>query len=103
MSRTLSTRVDRETEEELRLYMHSEKVDKATAVRRLLESGIEGWRRDMALRLLTEGRVTVWKAAETARLPLWDFVSLLDEKKVPLPIRGKDIIDDIRAAIKRKT
>ncbi len=103
LSRTLSTRVDRETEEQLRLYMQSEKVDKATAVRRLLESGMEGWRREMALRLLREDKVTVWKAAEIARLPLWDFVSLLDEKKVPLPVRGKDIIDDIRAATKRKT
>lgn len=103
MSRILSTRVGRETEEELRLYMGAEKVDKATAVRKLLERGVEAWRRDMALQLLREGKVTVWRAAEIARLPLWEFISLIDEKKVVLPIRGKDVMEDIRTAMKGKS
>ncbi len=93
----------RETEEELRFYMRAEKVDKATAMRKLLERGVQGWRREMALELLREGKVTVWRAAEIARLPLWDFVSLVDEEKVVLHIRGKDVIDDVRAALKGKS
>lgn len=93
----------RETEEELRLYMRAEKVDKATAMRKLLERGVQGWRREMALELLRDGKVTVWRAAQIARLPLWDFVSVVDEEKVVLPIRGKDVIDDVRAALKGKS
>ncbi len=93
----------RETEEELRSYMRAENVDKATAMRKLLELGVRGWRREMALSLLREGQVTVWRAAEISRLPLWDFVSLVDEKKVILPIRGRDVIDDVRAAMKGKS
>ena len=103
MSRILSTRVGRETEEELRFYMKAEKVDRATAVRKLLELGVQDWRREMSLRLLREGKVTVWKAAEIARLPLWDFVSLLEEKKATLPVRGRDVIEDIRLALKGKS
>ncbi len=54
------------------------------------------------LHLLGEGKVTVWKAAEIARLPLWDFVSLLEEKKMTIPIRGRDVIEDTRLALKEK-
>ncbi len=103
LSRTLSTRVHRGLEEELRLYMRAEKVDKATALRKLLELGVKDWRKETALDLLREGKVTVWRAAEVAGLPLWDFVSLLEDKRVVLPIRGKDVIDDLRAALKGKS
>jgi predicted HTH domain antitoxin len=102
MSKTLSTRVDRETEEELRFYMRAEKVDKATAVRKLLEIGVQGWRREMAIQLLRDGKATVWRAAAVAGLPLWDFISLIDERKVILPISGKDVIGDVRSAAKGK-
>ena len=103
MSKTLSTRVGRETEEELRSYMRAEKVDKATAMRRLLELGVQGWRRETAVQLLREGKATVWRAATVAGLPLWDFIQLLDERKVILPVKGRDVVDDVRAAMKGKT
>jgi len=57
----------------------------------------------MAVQILREGKATVWKAATVAGLPLWDFISLLDERKVTLPIRGNDVIDDIRAVMKGKS
>ena len=87
----------------MRLYMRAEKVDKATALRKLLELGVKDWRRETAIDLLREGKVTVWRAAEVAGLPLWDFVSLVEDRKVVLPIRGKDVIDDLRAALKGKS
>ncbi len=93
----------RETEEELRSYMRAEKVDKATAMRRLLELGVQGWRKEMAFQLLRDGKATVWRAATVAGLPLWEFISLLDERKVILPIRGRDVIDDVRGALKGKS
>lgn len=87
----------------MRFYMRAEKVDKATALRKLLELGVKDWRRETALDQLREGKVTVWRAAEVAGLSLWDFVSLLEDRKVVLPIRGRDVIDDLRAALKGKS
>jgi predicted HTH domain antitoxin len=83
--------------------MRAEKVDKATAMRRLLELGVQGWRREMAVQLLREGKATVWKAATITGLPLWELISLLDERKVILPISGSDVIGDVRAAMKGKS
>jgi len=103
LSKTLSTRVGRETEEEIRYYMRAEKVDKATAMRRLLGLGVQGWRRETAVQLLREGKATVWRAATVAGLPLWDFIQFLCERNVILSVKGRDVVDDVSAARKVKT
>jgi len=98
-AKTLSTRVEKEVEEEVAMVMQVEKVDKATAVRKLLKMGVKEWRLELALELLTEGKATVWKAAETAKIPLWDMVDVIKQRKIILPISAEDIVEDIRAAL----
>lgn len=75
--KTLAVRVPEETEREIREMAEREKLDKATAVRALLQRGIDDWRRETALELLREGKVTFAKAAEMARLSLWEFADLV--------------------------
>lgn len=59
-----------------------EKLDKATAVRTLIEMGIVEWRKQTALELLRDGKVTFAKAAEMARLSLWEFADLVKQRNV---------------------
>jgi len=59
-----------------------EKLDKATVVRTLLEMGIEEWRKQTALDLLRDGKVTFAKAAEMAKLSLWEFADLVRQRNV---------------------
>jgi hypothetical protein len=46
---TISTRVPDELEAELEAYLEDEKLDRSTAVRKLLSEGLEEWRRERAL------------------------------------------------------
>lgn len=78
----IATRIPEEMEREIREVMKYEKVDKATAVRIALEVGIAEWRKQLAINLLREGKVTFAKAAEIAKLTLWDFADLLKERRV---------------------
>jgi predicted HTH domain antitoxin len=57
-------------------------LDKATAVRTLLELGIGEWRRQTALELLRDGKVTFAKAAEIAKLSLWEFADLVKQRNI---------------------
>ncbi len=75
--KTLAVRVPEETEREIREVAEREGLDKATAVRALLRRGIDDWRRETALGLLREGKVTFATAAELARLSLWEFADLV--------------------------
>jgi predicted HTH domain antitoxin len=78
----LAVRVPAEVEKEIREIVEEEKLDKATVVRTLLEIGIAEWRKQTALELLQKGKVTFAKAAETARLSLWEFADLVKQHNV---------------------
>jgi predicted HTH domain antitoxin len=77
---TISTRVPDELEVELEAYLEDEKLDRSTAVRKLLSEGLEEWRRERALDQLAAGTVTFSKAAELAGMSVWDFAQLAKER-----------------------
>lgn len=78
----IATRIPEELEREIREVMMFEKTDKATAVRKILEIGIDEWRKRYALSLLQEGKVSFNKAAQIAKLSIWDFAELLKQRRV---------------------
>ena len=75
-------RIPEEIEKEILEMVKREKLDKATAVRTLLEMGIMEWRKQTALDLLRDGKVTFAKAAEMAKLSLWEFADLVKQRNV---------------------
>jgi len=72
----LAVRVPAELDEEISIIIKKEKLDKATVVRNLLETGITEWRKQTALDLLGKGKATFAEAAEIAKLSLWEFADL---------------------------
>jgi predicted HTH domain antitoxin len=80
--RPLATRVPKETESEIREVMDYQNMEKAEAVRMILEIGITEWRKRIAIDLLREGKVTFARAAKMAKLDVWDFADLVKERKV---------------------
>jgi len=79
---TISTRVPKELESELEAYLEDEKLDRSTAVRKLLSEGLEEWRREQALESLAAGNVTLSRAAERADMSVWDFARLAEEREI---------------------
>ena len=97
--RPLATRVPRELEQEIREITQFLKVEKAQAVRMMLELGISEWRKRNALTLLQDGKVTFAKAAKFARLDLWDLADLVRERKTEwVRFEARDIEDAARKA-----
>ncbi|MEM2094547.1 MAG: UPF0175 family protein [Candidatus Bathyarchaeia archaeon] len=80
--RPLAVRVPEEIEREIQEVVEREGLDKATAVRALLELGIGEWRRQKALERLREGKVTFAKAAEMAKLSLWEFADVVKQRNI---------------------
>jgi predicted HTH domain antitoxin len=76
----LAVRVPAELDKEILEIIKKEKLDKATVVRNLLETGITEWRKQTALDLLQKGKVTFANAAEFAKLPLWEFADLVKQQ-----------------------
>ena len=78
----LAVRVSEEIEKEILEMVEREKLDKAKVVRTLIDMGIAEWRKQTALELLRDGKVTFAKAAEMARLSLWELADLVKQRNV---------------------
>lgn len=89
---TISTRVPDDLEEELDKFLEEEKLDRSTAVRKLLAEGLEEWRKDRAVRKLEEGEISFSKAAELAGVSVWDFAVLVEEREITWV--GSDALED---------
>jgi predicted HTH domain antitoxin len=51
-------------------------------VRNLLETGITQWRKQTAIELLQEGKATFAKAADVAKVSLWEFADLVKQRNI---------------------
>jgi len=99
--RPLSTRVPREIEKDIREVTDYMDVEKAKAVRIILEIGISEWRKRTALELLRDGKVTFAKAAKFSKLDLWEFADVVREKKIEwVKIPTGELDEEVRKAAK---
>ena len=79
---TISTRVPEELEAELEAYLEAERLDRSTAVRKLLAEGLEEWRRERALDGLADGTLTIQAAAALADCSVWELAELAKDADV---------------------
>ena len=91
---TISTRVPDELEAELEEYLEDERLDRSTAVRKLLAEGLEEWRREQALERLAAGESTLTKAAQHAGMSVWEFAQLAKERDITW-VSGDHLEDDL--------
>ncbi|OYR41955.1 UPF0175 family protein [Halorubrum sp. Eb13] len=75
---TISTRVPDDLEAELEAYLESERLDRSTAVRKLLSEGLDEWRTERALERFANGEVSLAKAADLAGVSVWEFADLVE-------------------------
>ena len=99
--RPLATRVPMEIEREIREVTDYMDVEKAQAVRIILEIGISEWKKRTALELLRDGKVTFAKAAKFAKLDLWEFADIVRDRKVEwVKVRTGELDEEVRKAVK---
>jgi predicted HTH domain antitoxin len=95
----LAVRIPARIDNDIREIIEEERLDKATVVRNLLEVGVAEWRKQTALDLLQKGKVTFAKAAEIARLSLWEFSDLAKERNVEwVRFTPEDVANDLKEA-----
>jgi len=100
----LAVRVPAELEKEISEIIKKEKLDKATVVRNLLETGIIEWRKQTALDLLGKGKTTFAEAADIAKLSLWEFADLVKQNNIEwVRFEPEDLEEDFKAASAAKS
>ena len=98
----VTARLPRDTLRELEILAEKMKVDRSELIRRLLDAALREKRIEEAVRVLREGRVTLWKAAEMAGLSLREMMELASEKKIPVSYTLEDLRRDMEY-VRRET
>ena len=79
----LSVRIPDDMEAGLKEVAKEERLEQPSeAARKVLSIGLERWQQERALHQLAEGKVSFSKAAQLARMNVWDFAKLVKEKKI---------------------
>ena len=99
---TVTARLPRKTLKEIERMAEKDKVDRSELIRRLLDTALQERRIDEALQSYRDGKVTLWKAAESAGLSLRAMMELTKEKKIPIPYTLEDLERDLEY-VKRTT
>ncbi|MBN1329315.1 MAG: hypothetical protein JXA54_07560 [Candidatus Heimdallarchaeota archaeon] len=79
----LSVRIDKELEEKLQFLMEKRKiVDKSAYIRKLLDEAIEEDLLDFLSKEIEKKHLSIWKAAELAKIPLGRIMHELAKRDV---------------------
>ncbi|MHA1263130.1 MAG: UPF0175 family protein [Candidatus Freyarchaeota archaeon] len=95
---TISSRISKKLARDLETYMREESLEKSASIRKLLSEALKNWKKERALKMLKEGRVSFVKAAEIAEMSVWEFADLIRKEDI-VWIKSKEMIEeDIRKA-----
>lgn len=98
MTVVITARIDEELAREIEEYMKDFKVDRSTAIKMILSLGIRDWKTRKALKLYSEGKITLWKAAEMCDVSLREMIKKAAEKGITYQYNYSDLMEDIEAA-----
>lgn len=93
----VTARVPEDVYEAIETIREDEQTDRSTAIKRLLERGIEDWKLDTAVRRYEEATVSLGRAADIADVSLWRLLDVLDERGVEVNYTEADLEADLAA------
>lgn len=96
---SISARIPDYIYRDIETYMKDEHLEKSASIRKLLAEGVQHWKKERALRLLEEGKITLLKAAEMSGIPVWELADIVQEKGIVWVRSEKYIAHDIEKAL----
>ena len=88
----VNIRLERELLEELDEMAEAESLDRAELVRRLVREGMKRERVTLALRRYRDGEVSSGRAAEMARISLYEMLDRIHEAGIPYELDPEDLV-----------
>ena len=79
---TISFRIDKTTQEDLKKVKQKWKTDRSEIIRRLLTQAIKEWKIQNALESLSRHEISLSKAAEECGITIWEILDIIKEKNI---------------------
>jgi predicted HTH domain antitoxin len=95
----ITARVPDDIYERIEMIREEEQLDRSTAIKRLLERGIEDWQLETAVRQYQDGAISIGRAADLAGLSIWRFLDVLDDRGIEANYTEADLDADLAAVL----
>lgn len=95
----ITARVPDDIYERIEMIRKEEQLDRSTAIKRLLERGIEDWQLETAVRQYQDGAISIGRAADLAGLSIWRFLDVLDDRGIEANYTEADLDADLAAVL----
>ncbi len=99
---TVSVRLPEKYLHEIEEACMQEVIDKATMMRRLIETGLNEYRAKKAFESYREGKVSLWKAAKMAGMTYRGALEEIKKRNIPFRYEKEDLDVDIQWAMNEK-
>ena len=98
-SNQINLRVPDEVLSDLDALAEQGRASRIDLARHILLEGIARRKRDLALRLYLEGKVSKSRAAEIAGVSLWEMMDLIDQAALPTAYTLQEAVEDVRRLV----
>jgi len=95
----INLRVPDEVASDLDALAEQERASRIDLARQILLEGIALRKRDLALRLYREGKVSKSRAAEVAGVSLWEMMDLTDQAALPTAYTLQEAVEEVRRLV----
>jgi len=92
----INIRLDADLVAALERVAREESLDRATTIRRLLETSIKQWQLEHALRAYQRGELSIGRAAEEAGLTQWELIDAVRSAGIAYPLQAADVEERLR-------
>ena len=79
---TISVRIGKEIQQDLKKVEQKWKTDRSEVIRRLLSKAINEWKIENALDLLSKHSISLSKAAEECNMTIWEILNIIKERNI---------------------
>jgi len=80
-----------------------EQTDRSTVLRKLLYKAVMDWKKEYAVKLYSEGRITLEKAAMEAEISVREMMDYLKQRRIPAQYDLEDLEEDMKHFYERLT
>jgi predicted HTH domain antitoxin len=95
---TVTARLPEEVIKTLELLAKEEQIDRSELIRRILDVGIQEFLMERALKAYRKREVSLWKAAEMAKVSLRKMIEAADKALIPISYDLDDLERDLAFA-----
>ena len=93
---TVSIRLPLSQLKEIEEIARRRKLGRSAIIRELILEGLKATKLKMALDMLRERKISVWRAAELAGITYREMLELLRVHNIPFPLSDEEILDELK-------